>query len=295
MQQVRDKILIYEWRTLSQRIEAVFDFLRLCRRAWFLLAAALFAPVCVVLTSSAFFNYQAGEASTSPFEWMTGFFSWTSGPGAAFFICVASVGVWAVFIHVYSLLAAYEDNDFCLDDATLRQLWPYVRATVLPSLIPASLLIIILLLLFSGRSIVFGVLLCVLAVPLSLFPPVYMIERKGSVHALGKAIRMGFSSWFTLALAIVMVMLFGAVMLLSFNMPWLLAQMFDAISSSGEEWWYVMFFRFVSIVLTIVAYLSCYMVGAMVQLYCVYHYGNMAHLNGDDSSYGDTINHFENL
>ena len=61
MQQVRDKILIYQWRTLSQRIEAVFDFMRLCRKAWFLLLAVLYTPLCVALTVASFLNYSRDE------------------------------------------------------------------------------------------------------------------------------------------------------------------------------------------------------------------------------------------
>ena len=302
MQQPKDKIRIYEWRTFSQRIEAVFDFMRLCRRAWFLLVAVLYGPLCVVLTSSAFFRQQDSGDDLGPFEWMVGFFAWTTGPGSAFFICVALLGVWAMFVHVYSLLAAYKDHDFRLDGITLRQLWPYMRASILPSLIPASMLVSILLLMvlllnrfYDGSTFLLILLVIALAVPLALFPPVSIIERRGTIHALGKAMTMGFKSWFTLAAAIFMVMVFGALMLLSFNMPWMLARMFDAVSSSGEEWWYAAFLRLVSIALTIVAYLSCYMVGAMVQLYCVFHYGYMAQTGNDGMSHSDAVSHFENL
>ena len=150
MQQVRDKILVYQWRTLSQRIEAVFDFMRLCRKAWFLLLAVLYTPLCVALTVASFLNYSHDEnyTGTTDFE-VWGLFSWITGPGHGFFICVAALAAWMMFVHVYSLLAAYEDNDFCLDNATLRMLWPYVRAALLPSLVPASLLVFICLLMYA--------------------------------------------------------------------------------------------------------------------------------------------------
>ena len=296
MQQVRDKILIYQWRTLSQRIEAVFDFMRLCRKAWFLLLAVLYTPLCVALTVASFLNYSHDEnyTGTTDFE-VWGLFSWITGPGHGFFICVAALAAWMMFVHVYSLLAAYEDNDFCLDNATLRMLWPYVRAALLPSLVPASLLVFICLLMYAVPHPLLAVLINVLATPLALFPPVYMIKRRGSVVAFAEAFKMGFSSWFSLAFAIFLVILFGAMMLLSVNMPWMLARLFDAFSSSGEEWWYVMFLRFVAIALTIIGYLSCCMVGSMVQLYCVYHFGHMSHAQGGEESYERSIHNFENL
>lgn len=296
MQQVRDKILIYQWRTLSQRIEAVFDFMRLCRKAWFLLLLVLYMPLCVALTVESFLNYSRNENFTGTTDFQIwGLFSWITGPGLGFFICVAALAAWMMFVHVYSLLAAYEDNDFSLDNATLRMLWPYVRAAFLPSLIPASLLVFICLLMYAVPHPLLAIFILVLAIPLALFPPVYMIKRRGSVAAFAQAFRLGFSSWFSLALAIFLVMLFGAMMLLSVNMPWMLARLFDAFSSSGEEWWYVMFLRFVAIALTMIFYLSCGMVGSMVQLYCVYHFGHMSHAQGGEASYEKSISNFENL
>ena len=76
MQKVRDKILIYQWRTLSQRIEAVFDFLRLCRKGWFLSVAVLFLPVCLALTSSAFIHFAQVRRQDTPLEWFDDFFGW---------------------------------------------------------------------------------------------------------------------------------------------------------------------------------------------------------------------------
>ncbi|MBO4658706.1 MAG: hypothetical protein J5637_03695 [Prevotella sp.] len=292
----RDKILIYQWRTLSQRIEAVFDFMRLCRRAWFLSVAVLFLPVCVALTSSAFIRYAQIRRRDTPLDWFDDFFGWGSGSSALIYGAVALVGVWAVFIHVYSLLAAYEDNDFCLDGTGLRKLWPYMKACFWPALVPTAVVVAVILTMVAIPNAFVIFLLLVIAVPLSLFAPVYMIERRSFFTALSKAVGMGLSSWMSLAFSMLMMVLFGAVMLLSVNVPWMLARLFiDTFSSSGEEWGYVMLLRFVSLLLTIVGYLSCYMVGAMVALLCVYHYGYMSEMQGDSAVYGKTIDDFEKM
>ena len=292
----KDKILIYQWRTLSQRIEAVFDFLRLCRRAWFLSVAVLFLPVCVVLTSSAFMHFVEMKQQDNPLEWLDDFFGWGDGPSAFFFVCVALVGVWAVFIHVYSLLAAYEDNDFCLDDVSLRKLWPYMRATLRPALVPTALAVVTILMIIAAPNGLVAFVILVLAVPLSLFAPIYMIEQRSFLPAVTKAVGLGLSSWMSLAFSIVMMVLFGVVMLFSVNVPWMLARTFiNTFSFSGQEWGYVMLLRFVGLMLSIVGYLSCYLVGAMVTLLCVYHYGYMTEKEGNNSMYGKTIDDFENL
>ena len=274
MQQVRDKILIYQWRTLSQRIEAVFG-----------------NPKRNVYTS-AFVDINTETELVSIHGFVVKPENATKKSEQYFFV---NGRYMRHPYFVYSLLAAYEDNDFCLDNATLRMLWPYVRAALLPSLVPASLLVFICLLMYAVPHPLLAVLINVLATPLALFPPVYMIKRRGSVVAFAEAFKMGFSSWFSLAFAIFLVILFGAMMLLSVNMPWMLARLFDAFSSSGEEWWYVMFLRFVAIALTIIGYLSCCMVGSMVQLYCVYHFGHMSHAQGGEESYERSIHNFENL
>lgn len=292
----RDKILVYQWRTLSQRIEAVFDFLRQCRRAWFLSVAVLFLPVCVVLTSSAFFHLVRVRRQETPYEWFDDFFGWGNGPSALIYGGVALVGVWAVFIHVYSLLAAYEHNDFCLDGISVRKLWPYIKANLLPTLVPTAVTVVVILLVVNAFNAFVVFLMLVIAIPLSLFAPVYMIERCGFMRAMAKAINLGFSSWLSLAFSIVMIVLIGGLMLLSVNVPWMLARVFlDTFSFNGQEWGYVMLLRFVSLLLTIVGYLSCYMVGAMVALLCVYHYGYMAEMRGDNAVYGKTIDDFDKL
>ena len=213
----RDKILVYQWRTLSQRIEAVFDFLRQCRRAWFLSVAVLFLPVCVVLTSSAFFHLVRVRRQETPYEWFDDFFGWGNGPSALVYGGVALVGVWAVFIHVYSLLAAYEHNDFCLDGISVRKLWPYIKANLLPTLVPTAVTVVAILLVVNAFNAFVVFLMLVIAIPLSLFAPVYMIERCGFMRAMAKAINLGFSSWMSLAFSIVMIVLIGGLMLLSID------------------------------------------------------------------------------
>ncbi len=296
MLQPRDKILIYCRRTFSQRIEAVFDFMRLCRRAWFMLAAVLFLPVCVIFAVFDLFSYPTGEEASSEIDWMDGLFKWSSGPAAGFLVILALLGVWMMFVHAYSLQAAYRDKDFNLDDISLRELLPYVRAALLPSLAPMAMLgIVFFMFVMASSFIPLFLAMVLLTVPCSLFAPVYMIERRGWLAALKKALAMGFSSWVSLAFSIIMMVVFGYLMLLSINMPWILVSVTDVLSSSGDAWWYVMFLRFVGIVLSIVAYFSFYMVGAMVQQLCVYHYGNMAESNGDGASSENAINNFENL
>ena len=271
-------------------VEATFDFIRENILTWLRLGGGLLLPVCVLLSlhvysidnDSFLYGYGWQEALT---------WSDTNHPLSHGLLLV--IGLCATMVLVYTLLLA--QNAHALSRG-LRALTPFVRKVFWRSLVSAVMLSALLWVCGGMSSWILVVLSIVLLVPLSLMPPVWMMEDVSWVKAVSKGMRLGFSSWFSLFFTILMVSVVGFVIILVVNVPWMgmqtvLNELIPINEGSGGG---LLFLRTSLFVFSVVAYFCCFMMVSLTLISCVFHYGSVSEKD-DDTSLESDIDHFDSL
>jgi hypothetical protein len=285
-----NKILLYEDRSRAQCIEAVFDFMRANRRIWFRSAFTLLMPVCMVLGFSVLtLSADDRPSGDTIMDWL---FVW--GPGFdLFFKVMVVVGTWMTFVHVYSLLEAYDEHGSALDAFTQRQMLPYYLRKAKVSWWLAILLAGVSYFVLGSSNIWPSLLLLIVLVPLALLPSVVIIERLGVFTAFAKSLRLGFQAWFQLFFTIGLTLLFGFLMTLVIALPSLvMSGWFSSLAyglSSNNGLTLLVAYGFTSLV-----YLGLYLMVSMMLMSCAYEYGTVSE-RIDDASLESEIEHFEDL
>ena len=285
-----NKILLYEDRSRAQCIEAVFDFMRANRRIWFRSAFTLLMPVCMVLGFSVLtLSADDRPSGDTIMDWL---FVW--GPGFdLFFKVMVAVGTWMTFVHVYSLLEAYDEHGSALDAFTQRQMLPYYLRKAKVSWWLAILLAGVSYFVLGSSNIWPSLLLLIVLVPLALLPSVVIIERLGVFSAFVKSLRLGFQAWFQLLFTIGLTLLFGFLMTLVIALPSLvMSGWFSSLAyglSSNNGLTLLVAYGFTSLV-----YLGLYLMVSMMLMSCAYEYGTVSE-RIDDASLESEIEHFEDL
>ena len=285
-----NKILLYEDRSRAQCIEAVFDFMRANRRIWFRSAFTLLMPVCMVLGFSVLtLSADDRPSGDTIMDWL---FVW--GPGFdLFFKVMVVVGTWMTFVHVYSLLEAYDEHGSALDAFTQRQMLPYYLRKAKVSWWLAILLAGVSYFVLGSSNIWPSLLLLIVLVPLALLPSVVIIERLGVFSAFAKSLRLGFQAWFQLLFTIGLTLLFGFLMTLVIALPSLvMSGWFSSLAyglSSNNGLTLLVAYGFTSLV-----YLGLYLMVSMMLMSCAYEYGTVSE-RIDDASLESEIEHFEDL
>lgn len=285
-----NRIPLYEDRSRSQCIEAVFDFMRTNRRVWLRSAFTLLMPVCIVLGLSVLTLSVDEQPSGNPtIEWL---FVW--GPDYdLFFKVMVVVGVWMAFVHVYSLLEAYDEHGADLNAFTQRQMLPYYLHKAKQSWWLAILLTGIVYFMMSSESVWLSLLALVVLVPLALLPSIAIIERLGDVPALVKSLRLGFHAWFQLFFTISLTLLFGLLMTLVIGLPsMVMGEWFSSLAYGTEVNNGITLFC--AFGFTTMVYLGLFLMVSMMLMSCAYEYGTVSE-RIDDASLESEIEHYEDL
>lgn len=222
-------------------------------------------------------------------DWL---FVW--GPGFdLFFKVMVVVGTWMTFVHVYSLLEAYDEHGSALDAFTQRQMLPYYLRKAKVSWWLAILLAGVSYFVLGSSNIWPSLLLLIVLVPLALLPSVVIIERLGVFSAFAKSLRLGFQAWFQLFFTIGLTLLFGFLMTLVIALPSLvMSGWFSSLAyglSSNNGLTLLVAYGFTSLV-----YLGLYLMVSMMLMSCAYEYGTVSE-RIDDASLESEIEHFEDL
>ena len=290
VKQQQNRIPLYEDRSVSQCIEATFDFMRANRRVWLRSAFTLLMPVSALLGLSVLtLSSDDLPYGSSIFDWL---FEW--GPTYdLFFKVMVIVGVWMTFVHVYSLLEAYDKHGDALNEFTQRQMLPYYLRKAKQSWWLAILLAGIAYFVLDSDSIFLAALALILLVPLALLPSIAIIERLGDIPALVKSLRLGFHAWFQLFFTFMLTLLFGFLMVSVVTLPSLMLSGWFSTLAYGLEKsnGITLLFAFGS---TALVYFGMYLLVSMVLMSCAYEYGTVSE-RIDDASLESEIEHFEDL
>lgn len=259
---------------MTECLEATFDFLRANRRIWFRSVLLLFLPVCVVVSLLMFSSMEEDAMDGDVFFWFDYFFNHIDQYAFAI-VVMLYVGVWMVDVQVYSLLLANEECADGVEGLSLRDLKPRFIQTALRSwYLP---LFFVLVLAVLGSASFMALFIFVLMVPMALIPSLCLVERLGIVAAVAKAVSMGFSIWFKLAVNIVLVSLLGVYVFLVLFLPTgFFALLIETFSTSQLHELEKMFVVFMGFVFTVLALLGLFVVFSMVVLVCAYHYGSLS-------------------
>ena len=289
MSQPWDKILLYEDRSVSQCIEATFDFMRQNRRVWLLSAVTLLLPPSILLGLSAF--TVSSDGNTSDGFFLDLLFKW-QGAGTPFFFAVLFIGVWMAYVHAYALLTTYNERGGVLDGLSQRQLLPAFWHMALRSFwLAAVAFLVVAAVLLSANLLT--LLLVVVMVPLSLLPSVFILERVGFSKAFRKSFRLGFRAFFQLVFTIGLMMLFGFFMTMVIDLPSSLFDLaFGALSNNDQPFSVVT--GLFSYLFTVSLYFGFFIVISMTLMAAAYQYGTVSERIDDASLEGD-IQHFEQL
>ncbi len=271
------RIPLYENRSVSQCVEAVFDFMRTCRSVWLRLVLLLFLPSGALLAFSVFVN--ADNSSTDidhmgVFSALDFLFS-GDDQSSLLFLLFFYIGVWMVFVHVYSLLEAYRSNEGQIDDFSLSAMKPYLIDVARRSWwLPALLMVMVFVCMLHGVLFVIGL---VVLVPMALFPSVWLFERDMIVPSISKAFFLGWRAWWQLAFVIFLTTAIGLMVTTVLDVPILLGNMFFSTLFSQEST------GFMSILLTLLlyvfntlSYVALFICLSMVIMGCAYEYGTVS-------------------
>lgn len=248
-QNPKPKIVFYKQRSFGEKMNASFDFLRENWKVMLKYLTYFILPLCLIQglsLNTLIFSLFDMAAFTDPYA-MGGLESF----GAKFFIsyfffliCVMLGGLMMSSL-IYACIQLYNDREERLVGVTFNDLRPYFFRNIKRSLIVTLFSIglgVILVLLIAVISVAAPLLiilvmfgLIAIAIPLSLFLPIYLFEKESLINAFGKAIRIGFATWGGI-FAVVFVMGFiGGILQSITMMPWYILVMIKAILTTSDS------------------------------------------------------------
>ena len=285
----RHSIHLYQKRSVSESIETTLDFMRINRSVWFRTALTILLPPSILVSLVLLF---LGRDDSGIFYVWSEFFD----HGAEVYVPLTYLGLWAVYIHVYSLLIAYNSHGDSADTLKVRQMVPFFKEVAWRALLMPALPVLVLYLVMGEGSLwVVALVLFVLLVPLALMPSLFILERRDFFGAFGKSVSLGFSAWFHLAAVMAITMLLGFYITWSFQVPEiLLGSMVDTFTL-GEA-------GLLGILLSFVLHFVLYVLvlfGALVMMSvfimgCALEYGSISE-DVEAVSLANDVENFENL
>lgn len=282
-------IHLYQKRSVSESIETTLDFMRNNRSVWFRMALAILLPPSIVASLVLLF---LGHDNSGIFRVWGEFFN----HGSAVHIPLFFLGLWAVYIHVYSLLSAYMSHGDTADTLTVRQMLPFVKGVALRALLmPVVPVLMLYLSMDVDDGWLAALVLSVLLVPLALMPSLFILERRGLADAFGKSVSLGFSAWFHLAAVMAITILLGFYITWSFQVPEiLLGSMVDTFTAGDAGTLGILLSFVLHFVLYVLVFFGALVMLSVFILGCAFEYGSISE-DVEAVSLKADVDNFENL
>ena len=281
MESQQTKIALYKKRSISDKLGATFDLVKLGWKPLLKYSAYFILPFCIL---QAFFANTLVNLTIGA----TGEDVYALAQAMAPSYLGITIACFIIFIFyypiVYALIKGY-DRDDAGSDAAKAELLPlifkYAKKTALLLLFSIGLGIVCLLLvggLFAISPIAcFAILIpafFIISVPLSLFIPTYLYEEIGLFAALVKAFRIGFPTWGGTFLLGLINMIIASIFCLIISMPYItvyLIKLMQGASGNVESSWLFSIITFLFCVLYIFGGFLC---KALVDISFGYQYGH---------------------
>lgn len=284
------KIMLYVDRTMGEKVNATFDFIKENWRVWLKFMFYGLMPLCIIqgIQFDGAISKLINNRYDNPF-----------GDALEIFwlVPVGMVLVWSI---VMALLKKYQERPNRLRDIKVRELWPLlwknalrmVGVGLLSTVIAVPVMIVgfvLFFLPFIAQILAFGLIL-----PLALWPVIYFYENDATYSSsFSKAWRLGFSKWIHLLyLGIVMVLLIhvlqGVVAI-----PWMVLEIVFSELFGGSGFVGAVF-DVISNAIAVSYFFMVYVGMSFMALAFAFHYGSVASTQ-ESASLDSEIDNFENL
>lgn len=272
------KIKFYKIRTFGEKFNIAFDFLRETWKPLIKFSLYLILPICLIqaFAMNAYMRFAFSMGSNSYYgEPMEFFFSVL--PNVGIFMLCTLIGSSLLSSLIYTLMQEYERRENRLQDITLADfknilIRNFGKALQIALFLFAAYclcaVIIVLLAFLSLWTLVvtipiFLIGLFIIAMPISIFTPLYIFEDQPFFVALRRSFKYGFSAWGEIFLILLIFYLLGSIINTVTTMPWyimVLIQSFFTLADEGNaitsSWWYEFIMYLLGIVQSYGTYLS---------------------------------------
>lgn len=287
------KIRLFAYRSMGEKVNATFDFVKVNWRVWLKYMIYILLPLSMLqgIGIDTLIGEMVSETADSA--------SISYGMFTAYsFICIAASLVCAVTL---TLLKIYNEREQGLDDITFKEVWPQLWRNSLRMfavglffailVTPVYLIACLVLMLVP---IIGNVIAYTLVLPLFLFPVIYVFESNlGFVNAGIKAVKLGFSQWVHLAFVGIVMVVLVLMLTMVTMMPWIFVEVFKYELFNDISWVNTVF----GVLVKVVTVANCFAIHLAVSFYVLtlaFHYGSVSDVDYE-ASLKDDINNFENL
>jgi len=309
MERKERKIQLYQERNFTAKFDDTFAYLRQNWRVLLKYITYLLLPVSLV-QGLAFNGYMDGAMSMSAAgasDDMDAILQLAmSMGGLALTSIVGALLLWSVVYALYHLYLKREDG---LADITGEELRPrllFCLKRLLLSMLFFMVLMVVVIAVMGGLMALVSpwlagplvIALLVVAVPLALFSPAYLLEDDITLfEALQKSLRLGFAHWWgTLAISLVMGLIVSFAQGL-FTTPYYIAifvKAFLGMQQSGNALADSAVYSFLLYLLSVVQSFATYVLSTLIAMSLALQYGHAAETEDQVSMQGN-IDRFEEL
>ena len=282
-----ERMSLFIDRSVSECIEATFDFMRINRRIWLRSAITLMAGGCVL------YSLMVGNNQTNVSLGTWGNVIYSDEMSDEVLILFSFLGLWLAYIHCYSLLIAYMEQGSDLNTISQRQMLPYYLSVARRTWWFVILLAALLALGSLLGGLIFVLVLLFVMVPMAQLPSVYLFEQSGVIDSVKKSFRLGYSSWPQMTITLIVTAIVGMILTGVVQVPALLFNMlFSTMAFSVDQ---VPFASVVVPVLTVAPVCFSLLVAvSMLFMGAAFQYGTVTE-RVDEASLDADIEYFENL
>lgn len=308
MESQKPKIALYTKRSLGEKLNTSFDFIKENWKPMLKFTTYLILPLCLVqalslngmMKRTLNMTINANMASETDF-----LISYLAYNGLLILICL--LGFVLQTSLIYALMQTYSEREERLQGVTLKMLVPKLMrnikkgfAVMLLGILLAivfSILTGVLTAMFWPFIFLFLIAFFALGIPLILWMPACIFEDISAVKALKKSFRLGFATWggifmVTLIMGIVAGILQGVTMT-----PWYVAtlvKMFFTMSEGGSEMTVSAGYSFMLYLLAIVQAFGAYLAYIFTLVGWAYQYGHASE-KMDSVTIESDIDNFDKL
>jgi len=311
MESKKTKILLYKKRDFGQRLSVTFDFIKTMWKPLLKYTTYFLLPISLI--QAIFMNGMGSKAFDLKYLETAGnskFFSWgvnyIENYGA---YCVIYIIGYALLVAlVYGLMKAYSTTD---DPHTIT--FADIRSTFQRDF-NRTIILIIATGIFICVCIVFIVLLAIVTpitllitipgivaiiIPITLVTPIYILdENKTSIpQAFTKAFRIGFPTWGSTFVLIIVVGLIAGILRSTLSMPWYVLYIIKTylIASSSQSSIITSYtYSFILYLTGILMCFALYLSSIIMLVGTAYQYGHISE-KIDNTSINNDIENFDNL
>lgn len=295
MRQNRDeKIRLYERRSLTGKVNTVFDFIHVNWRPWLRLTVYVLLPISIV-AGMGLVDFMAHHVfHDHGGDWVA---------SAIMVYGLMAVGYMMANCLCLSLMKCYFDRPDGLETVTFGDLWRCLRAVAWPMIVISVLLFVVALpmswlTMFAFLLMPFAFLFYCAGVvnPLLMAAPVAVFEGCGVKEAIVRGFRLCYAQfWKMVGLMIVMLLIYFYSQLFFSGVWALLSMILNAfvggrIEITGDEVFLTAAYYVATIAMTLVQYYAYSVLVMAIAL----HYGSVAQ-EKDDADLETEIDNFANL